>query len=93
MRRVPAHYENLGAYRKALGMTQGQLSEKSGVCARSLAYYEHGTRVPRPAQQKRILKALGLRYADRRRFWPPRWAEDAIDKQDPRVMMEDLLRP
>lgn len=47
-------------YRKANGMTQEQLAEKSGVLVQQVSRYERGLQMPSVKQLKKIADALEI---------------------------------
>lgn len=55
--------EQIKAARKKAGLTQAQLSEKSGVAAISIHQYEAGKREPRLEQLLRLAPALNVSMA------------------------------
>lgn len=56
--------EQIKAARKIAGLTQKQLSEKSGVHEVQLRRYECNQAVPREYQISRIAKAIGIKSDD-----------------------------
>jgi predicted ATPase/class 3 adenylate cyclase/DNA-binding XRE family transcriptional regulator len=56
----------LRRYRVAAGLTQEDLAERAGLSARGVSDLERGARrAPRPDTLRRLVRALGLRAADR----------------------------
>ncbi len=56
--------ERIRKYRKAIGYTQKELAEKSGVATVSVQQYERGIRQPRLEQLRRIASALGVEWTE-----------------------------
>ncbi len=51
--------------RKVLGMTQGELAKKIGVCRDTVMHYEDGAHVPRTkARRQRLAEVLQMPYND-----------------------------
>lgn len=46
--------------RKRIGLSQNELSQKSGVARVSIARYESGTRRPTPETAKKLAAVLGV---------------------------------
>lgn len=46
--------------REQCGLTQEQLSKKSGISSRSIGHYEHGERDPQMMTLGKIMGAMGL---------------------------------
>lgn len=62
MKQTPG--ETVKALRLARGMTQRELSERTGIAQSALSAIEHGAKSLGLARAVRIAEALGVRYAD-----------------------------
>lgn len=58
--KYPKFAEDLRIWRKEAGVTQKELSEKTGISLSSITKYETGERHPREEQLDKIFDALGL---------------------------------
>lgn len=52
----------LREYRKAAGMTQGELALRSGISLRTILYIEHGEVRANPSTRRLLCSALDLPY-------------------------------
>lgn len=51
----------ISAARRAAGLTQSELAERSGTSQATISAYEHGTKMPSSATLARVLGATGRR--------------------------------
>ncbi len=67
---MPAMTNPLRERRHAAGLTQTELAQKSCICVHTIYNVEHGYTYPYRPTQKKLLKGLGLSYADRDEVFP-----------------------
>ena len=67
-RDAPTFGDLLRAHRRAAGLSQGMLSERSGISARSIQKLEAGMVLPRRSTAAYLADALGLSGSDRATF-------------------------
>ncbi|PJN95096.1 hypothetical protein CNY89_10525 [Amaricoccus sp. HAR-UPW-R2A-40] len=73
----PKHVSALAHWRKARGLSQGQLGEKAGIDQPSVSRFELGTRRPSIGQTMALAEALGI---DPRELLPSRSTDQATGR-------------
>lgn len=68
---------HLRHYRREAGLSQVQLARASRVSVRTILYTEKALTKPRQDVKRRLLKALGLSFADVEKVFPSGLREEA----------------